>query len=498
MDWGSKVTYIGATTLKERTVNFGIKDADRTKHFSILGRTGSGRGDMLVSMALQDIERGLGVVLLDATGVSATKLMERIGPEHQERLVFLDPSDGEYPYSWNLLDDIRALPEQERQKALSETIAHVFNVSPSPCVDVAASALLARTDTALLSFHSLVTDPAFREKFFEKDESGKKHFGKELACVPDLVAALEGEGKYIAKDTLVRNLIGQQTSKFTLGPLARGQIVIVDFSHIRIYPTRMSPLVRTFVDAARFAASTSASPVALYLHDAIRYLTEGEIDAAFAPQAKLAVTIADTVQQEADQDRRLYALSRVASVASFAAHAADRSLIERAFYPFAEAEELIKLDPREFIITLTIDGVRKKPFFATALPPHEKKNIAYQDIVVAARQSYTTPRSRIDIAFAGEGDGAGKGKKGPPGAGTPKGFQDAFKSIFAKQAERAKQQASSGDETKSPQAPAAGETGGKTAGGGGAPPPPASPAPEKREVPERALKQMLYVAPIPS
>jgi len=487
MDWGSQVTYIGSTTLREKTVRFGIKDVDRTKHLSILGRTGAGRGDMLVSMALQDIERGIGTVFLDATGTSSRALLERIDPKNQDRLIFLDPSDAEYPYSWNILDDVRVLPRDEQLSALAGLISHVYNVSETNCVESAAALLLDHAGSTLADFHSLATDEAFRETFFKDRKEERKTFETELSCVPDLVAALEGEGKYIAKDTLIRNLIGQKDSKFTLGEVANGKIVVVDFSHIRMYPTRMSPLVRSFVDAARFLGGTSQAPIALYLHDTVRYLLESEIDSAFTPGANLALTIADTMQQQADQERRLYALSRIASVASFAAHAADRELIEQVFYPFVEADEITKLDPREFIITLTIDGVRKKPFFATALESAPKKNIAYQDLVVDARQKYTTTRSKVDASLkVSKGDDSGKKDK-PPGGNSPKGFQDAFRSIFAKQAERTKQQQEAHTGSASPAAVAP-----------GAPPPapPISVPQQKREIPEQALKQMLYVRPV--
>lgn len=75
MDWGSRITYIGSTALKEKTVAFGIKDADRLRHLSVLGASGTGRAELLVKMALQDIERGAGVMLIDASGTAASLLV---------------------------------------------------------------------------------------------------------------------------------------------------------------------------------------------------------------------------------------------------------------------------------------------------------------------------------------------------------------------------------------------------------------------------------------
>lgn len=491
MDWGSTVTYIGSTVLKEKNVQFGIKDADRSMHVSILGRTGSGRGDMLVSMALQDIERGVGVLFLDATGSSSKKLLERIDPAFLDRVVFVDPSDAEYPYSWNIMDDIRALPEALRFDACVDVLTDLYAISRTPFVEEVARLVLEKPGTSMLTLYLLATDEKFRTTFFN-DEAIQKAFEEKLAVEQTLTDALREYGKYVARDTLVRNVIGQKVSKFTLSALAEGKIVVVDFSRIKLFPTRMTPLVRLFLHGARFATVGGGRVATLYIHDCIRYVSEAFIELLFAPHAPLALTVADTLIQEGDMDRRLFALSRSGTVASFAAHPGDKPLIERAFYPFAEVDELVKLEPREYIIALTIDGVRARPFYALALPLPERKHVSYQDIVVRSRQEYTMLRTAIDAELKMKRDDK---EGGPPNS--PKGFQDAFRSIFAKQAEKAKQ-ATDGTTPAAPTpnaspAPAGGVAPAPSAGSTA---PAAPPAGEKRELPEDMLRQMLYVAPV--
>ncbi len=491
MHWGSGVTTIGSTTLRENTVTFGIKDFDRLSHLSVLGRAGSGRGDLLVSMALQDASRGVGVLFIDATGTSSTKLLERLNEAERERVVFVDPSDAEYPYSFNVLDDIRMLPPHRAPEALAEMLTRIYAVSPGPVVDAAVPLLLERKDTSLMTFHSLVVDQDFRTTFFGTNAAQQKLFEATCAGSPELVSALEAEGKYLAKDTLVRNVLGQVTSKFTLGELSRGAIIVVDFSRIRMYPTRMAPLIRTFVHGVRLTAPEDGVPRALYLHDAIRHFTESELDVLFAERGGVAVTVADTLIQEADRDRRLYALSRTASIVSFAAHPGDRELLERAFYPFVEADELVKLEPGEFAVTLTIDRVRAKPFFAHAEPLPQKQMVSYQDLVVASRERFTTPRSTVDASLrGGTTSDDPKKKKGPPGSG--RGFQDAFRSIFEKQAQKAQGAlpAQPGGQPGAKPAPVS-----APAAPIGAPQPATRP-PEKAEIPETVLRDLLYVQPV--
>lgn len=479
MEWGTAVTALGTTTLKEHAVTFGIKDADRTRHLCILGRTGSGRGELVAQMALQDIARGLGVVVLDAAGTVTPLLMERIEPGTADRLIHLDPSDAEYPYTWNPLDELRALPMDEGRARIQGLIESVYRLPTGPLSVSGAEVLAMRTDATLITFYTIATDERARKTFFDGDTDALASFESALADSSDILKDLEEHGRYVAKDTLVRNLLGQRDSKASLAGVPEGAIVIVDFSKIRMFPTRMTPLVRVFVEATRAIAHGTATPVPLYLHDCLRYLGEEDIERAFT-DTRVAITVADTIVQEADSERREKALMRCGSVASFAGHPSDRVLLERAFYPYIDPDELVSLERGEFVIALTIDAVRAKPFFGKALPLPAKKNISYQDLIIESRAAYATLRTKVDATFRPPPimDDDDMNDEGGEGG---EGFSDAFRSMFAKKAD-------------APAAPAV-----------EAPTVPATPTPagdgeaeetKPTDIPEADLKAMLYVKPV--
>jgi type IV secretory pathway VirB4 component len=50
---------------------FGIKDEDRFSHVYIIGKTGTGKSTLIETMALRDIERGLGCAVIDPHGDGA-------------------------------------------------------------------------------------------------------------------------------------------------------------------------------------------------------------------------------------------------------------------------------------------------------------------------------------------------------------------------------------------------------------------------------------------
>lgn len=496
MDWGSRITYLAGTTFKDRAVTFGIKDTDRLENMCVIGRAGSGRSQLLARMALQDIERGGGTLVIDATGQLTQYIVERLDDESKERLILLDPSDGEYPYSWNPIDDFKKLERADAVHHLSYALSSVYRIPPSRFTELGAEFVIDGLETTMLTFYDLVTDQAFREKFLSEKAEKRAEFETLIKEKAEHVQGVNDNGRYLAKDTLIRNLFGQKESKFTFEALEKSAIIILDLSHIRVFPTRVTPLVRLFMHAARARAHASPVPIVAYLYDAVRYLDEVDIEKVFA-ERNLAAVIADTIYSEDDRPLREKALARCATVLSFAPHHADVPLTERMFYPYVSTEELEKLEDGEFCIALTIDAVRSKPFFARLEPLPERKNISQQDLMVIARERYATMRTKVDITFKKKSAPGDKKKKDDE----PGSFTDAFRSIFQKKDDgtakpedgnptQTKPEENKKEESKEVKAvapqPKAPEVKKKKA------PPPA----EEYEIPEEDLRQMLYVAPV--
>lgn len=428
MDWGAGITYIGNTTFKGRDVNFGIKDADRLHHISLFGKSGSGRAAFLTSMILQDVERGVGTVVLDAVGNLAELLMERLDEDARARLVYVDPSDAEYPFSWNPLEDVRALPEERGVPLLAQYFVSIYRLRPSPLTDFFAEQAFRNPQATLLSLYDTVTDVASRDTFFPPESEERSRFEEALQSSEEAVETIKRNGRYLAKDTLMRNILGQRASRFTLRSLAEGAIIIVDLSRVRMFPTRFTPSVRLFAHGARVNSVLTPTPPALYVHDCIRAFSDRDIE-WFYTEKTIAGTVSDAVFVEEDKDFREKTLARAGSVIAFSPATHDMTLIERVFFPFIGTEDFHKLDTGELAVALTIDAVRSRPFFAKVLAIPPRQNVSYHDIQVASRAKHATPRHVVDQLFIRR-----KADK-PKDAGDPGAFSSAFRSMFAKGAQ---------------------------------------------------------------
>lgn len=479
MNWGDGITALGETTLKGRPVTFGIKDSDRLDDIALLGKSGQ-RMPYLVSLALQDVQRAVGVLLIDVTGEAAETFVERLDGEARKRLVYLDPSDAEYPFSWNPLEEYRTLGGRAPEE-LARLLASLYRAPASPLLSWIAAWMLNAKDATLLSPYELIAEPPMRDAYVPKSTSERTEFEELLAKETETADAVRENGRYLAKDTLVRNLLGQTASKFGMNELSEGGIIVLNLSRIRMFPTRIGPLSRLFSYAARAEAS---GPSAVYLNECLRTFSEEDIEYLLGERT-LAVTFSESLLPPTDPVRKK-ALARAASVVSFSPAPADAALVESLFFPYVSASDLDKLESREMATMLAIDSVRSRPFFGKAVPLPPRQNISYQDVQVASREAFATPRHSIDAAF--------RKKYAPPAAAKPAdqgSFSNAFRSIFSKNAAGAATPAGAPPAAQAPRAAPAPQP----APVKKPPEPSADVNKEPAEISEEELKKMLYVTP---
>ena len=77
---------------------FGIKDEDRLLHLYVIGKTGTGKSTLLENMALQDLERGKGLALIDPHGDLVARIAARIPQSRRDDVIYLDATDPSQPF----------------------------------------------------------------------------------------------------------------------------------------------------------------------------------------------------------------------------------------------------------------------------------------------------------------------------------------------------------------------------------------------------------------
>ena len=98
------VVYFAKTNFRGLERTFGIRRHDRRQHTYVIGKTGTGKTNLLKNMAFQDISNGDGLAIIDPHGSFVEEVLEKI-PEHRlDDVIYFNPADSDFPIGFNLLE----------------------------------------------------------------------------------------------------------------------------------------------------------------------------------------------------------------------------------------------------------------------------------------------------------------------------------------------------------------------------------------------------------
>jgi Type IV secretory system Conjugative DNA transfer len=154
-----------STTPPERPV--GLSAADALMHMSVTAPTGTGKSTLLMQLALQDMQAGRAVVVIDPKGSLVDDLLGRIPKHRVGDVIVVDPADRELPLGLNPLRLGGRSPDVVVDQLLT-VFRNLFAGYWGPRTqDILHAALLtlARTpNMTLAALPVLLTDDGFRRK----------------------------------------------------------------------------------------------------------------------------------------------------------------------------------------------------------------------------------------------------------------------------------------------------------------------------------------------
>jgi len=104
---------LGYNIFRGIKTNIRVKRLDRRRHCYAIGKSGTGKSVLLANMAIQDIENGDGVCIMEPNGDLIEDILNRIPPERAEDVIVFSPADMERPMGLNLLEFDERYPEQK-------------------------------------------------------------------------------------------------------------------------------------------------------------------------------------------------------------------------------------------------------------------------------------------------------------------------------------------------------------------------------------------------
>lgn len=412
------ISPIALTDYHNQHLPFGLKRLDRRRHMYLLGKTGTGKSTLMKNLVIQDIMRGEGLAVLDPHGELVDELLDLI-PEHRmQDVVYLDPSDMDFPVSLNMLD----IKPDETKELLSDGIVNVFKKffgdSWGPRLQYlltnAVLTLLNCQNVSLLAVTRLLTDTNYRKFLLKQvdDPFLLKFWNEEYAAMaenPKLLSEslspIQNKVGRFLNSPMVRNMVGQIKSSIDLLEIMNsGKILLVNLSQGKIGEENSSLLggmlvTRLYTNAMQRAKMDPKDRRDFYLYvDEFQNFANESFVKILSEARKYALNLIITHQyiDQIDQSLQNAIFGNIGTLMNYVVGQKDGHRLEQEYAPHLNAEDLVNLDKYRLAMKMTIDAAQTPPFTAIAMAPQYKTQGKAEEIKQASRDQYAKPREIVE------------------------------------------------------------------------------------------------------
>lgn len=382
-------TRLAKTTHRGDGAVFGIKPADRRHHIYVIGKTGSGKTTLLQNLAIQDIENGNGLAVIDPHGDMAEALLGHVPGRRIDDVVYFDPSDLDWPIGLNLLEQVAPDKRHLVASSVVSSFKSIWRDSWGPRLEyILHNTILALLDydqATLLAIPRMLSDELFRERIVRRvrDPIVRHFWTEEYARYPEgfrqeAIAPIQNKVGRFLSNAPIRNIVGQVRSKIDLRfMMDDGRILIANLAKGKIGEDKANLLGSLLVSAFQLAALSRADQAEhlrrdfhLTIDEFHNFSTDSfESILSEARKYRLSLTLAHQYLEQLPEPIRAAVFGNVGTLLTFRVGNLDAEILARELAPVFSAEDLANLDRYHLALRLMIDGQASRAFSAASLPP---------------------------------------------------------------------------------------------------------------------------------
>ena len=417
-----QISFFGQTNYRGHREDFGIRRFDRRRHLYLLGKSGSGKSCMLELLIKSDIEQGYGCAVLDPHGDLVDDVMRFIPKHRVKDVVIFDPSDINYPASFNPMIPIR--PDQKMRVTLGflDTFKRVLGAAWNDKMDYvlryAMIALLNVPGTSIVSLRRLLSDEEFRQAVIRRtdDESVKRFWELEFPAsraefeagpISQLLNTLD---ELLATD-MVRNILGQPTNAFDFREIIDSRKILLCKVSKGVLGPETSALLGSLIIWKIYEAAMSRAdqPVDarqdfyFYIDEFQNFATAsfGEI-LSESRKYRLCLTFANQFLGQLPAGVSDTVFGNIANLITFRVGSGDSGSVASELKPSVTPDDLLNLGLREFYAKISVDGEVQESFSGRTLevskpPVHEA---ALEECIAHSRTHYCLPIDKAEEQLA--------------------------------------------------------------------------------------------------
>lgn len=382
------ISYFARTNARRPYQRFGIRQADRLFHLYAIGKTGSGKSNLLEVLALQDIRASRGLAVIDPHGDLAARLAAQIPPERKDEFIFLNAPDPTQPFGYNPLRTIRKdkipLAVSGLMEAMKKLWTEAWGVRMEHVLRNTLFALLEYGEATLPDTLRLLSDVSFRRQVVAAVTNPQvrafwlSEFPKyQPRYRQETIAPIQNKvGAFLADPRLYRILVEPEVDIRFRQVMDEGKILLVNLSKGELGEDSANLLGSVLVTTLALAAFSRAAvpsperrPFFLYIDEFQSFTTRSVVN-MISELRKFGVglILAHQHLQQLEPDVRHAVLGNVGTVIAFRLGPEDAPFFAREFAPTFDALDLMNLAHHDIYLRLMIRGRPSDPFSATTLP----------------------------------------------------------------------------------------------------------------------------------
>lgn len=387
---------LGHTVYRGIDVPIHIKDADRRRHMYIIGKSGVGKSVLISNLAIQDIQNGHGVCVVDPHGDLVEDILRHIPKDRADDVIIFNPSDIDRPIGLNMLE---AKTEDQKDFAVQEMIAIFYKLFPPEMIgpmfehnmrNVMLTLMADLGDPGtVIDIPRMFTDDEYVKKYLKKlrDPVVRAFWEKEMAKTSDfhksemLGYLISKVGRFVENE-MMRNIMGQQQSGFDFRRIMDEQkILLVNLSKGTTGEVNAKLLGLIIVAKLQMAALGRADmsqedrkDFYLYIDEFQNFITDSiSTILSEARKYKLNLIIAHQYMGQLTDDKgrsdiRDAVLGNAGTMCSFRIGPDDAEILAKEFAPTFGSYDLMNVPQYTCYTKLLIDNTASRPFNMLTYP----------------------------------------------------------------------------------------------------------------------------------
>lgn len=363
-----------------------IDEDDRRRHMYVIGKTGTGKSQLLEEMVMQDINAGRGVAVIDPHGDLISGILARMPVSRAEDVIYFDPSDTERPMGLNMLE---AKTEEQKHFVVTSIVGLMYKlydpmktgiIGPrfEHAIRNAMLTVMAEPGNTFVEVVRILTDPSYVQELLPKvnDPMIRRYWTDQIAQTADfhksevLDYIVSKFGRFVT-NKLMRNIIGQSQSSFDFRKVMdEGKILLVNLAKGKLGEENSNFLGLILVPRILVSAMSRQEIPESERRDFYLYVDEFQNFAtpdfaqilSEARKYRLNLVVANQFIGQMEEEVKNAVFGNVGTLVSFRVGVTDANYLQHEFQPTFSESDLINIDKYNSYVKTIVKNEPMKPF----------------------------------------------------------------------------------------------------------------------------------------